>query len=78
MRQFIRPVGVELLLLPKYSPDLNPIERDLVKLEHSLRNAAARTLDDVGQLLEPTHRRNAPTSWARTAGMFLSAWHHPQ
>jgi hypothetical protein len=52
VRQFIRPVGVELLMLPKYSPDLNPIEQDLVKLEHLLRNAAARTLDGIGQLLE--------------------------
>jgi transposase len=39
-------------LLPKYPPDLNPIEQDLVKLEHLLRKAAARTLDGVGQLLE--------------------------
>jgi hypothetical protein len=46
------PVGVELLLLPKYSPDLNPIEHDLVKLEHSLRDAAASALDGVSQLPE--------------------------
>jgi transposase len=33
--------------LPKYSPDLNPIEQVFAKLKHLLRKAAARTLEAV-------------------------------
>lgn len=33
--------------MPKYSPDLNPIEQVFAKLKHLLRKAAARTLDAV-------------------------------
>jgi hypothetical protein len=33
--------------LPKYSPDLNPIEQVFAKLKHLLRKAAARTADAV-------------------------------
>jgi transposase len=36
-----------LLFLPKYSPDLNPIEMAFAKLKALLRKAAARTLDDL-------------------------------
>jgi hypothetical protein len=43
-RQLIRSVGAKLLFLPKYSPDLNPIEQVFAKLKHLLRKAAARTL----------------------------------
>jgi transposase len=56
VRRAIRSVGAKLFLLPKYSPDLNPIEQFFAKFKHLLRNAAARTVDDVcaaiGQLLE--------------------------
>ena len=47
MRQLIRAVGAKLLFLPKYSPDLNPIEQVFAKLKHLLRKAAARTIDAV-------------------------------
>jgi transposase len=33
--------------LPKYSPDLNPIEQVFAKLKHLLRKAAARTVEAV-------------------------------
>lgn len=39
--------GAWLLFLPKYSPDLNPIEMAFAKLKTLLRKAAARTLDDL-------------------------------
>ena len=45
VRQAIRETGAKLLLLPKYSPDLNPIERAFSKLKAHLRKAAARTFD---------------------------------
>ena len=43
VRQAIRAAGAKLLFLPKYSPDLNPIEQVFAKLKHLLRKAAART-----------------------------------
>ena len=46
-RQLIRSVGAKLFFLPKYSPDLNPIEQVFAKLKHLLRKAAARTLEAV-------------------------------
>ena len=45
VRRAIRHAGARLLFLPKYSPDLNPIEQLFAKLKHWLRNAAARTPD---------------------------------
>jgi len=56
VRQLIRSVGAKLFFLPKYSPDLNPIEQVFAKLKHLLRKAAARTVDAVcaaiGQALD--------------------------
>jgi transposase len=55
VRQLIRSAGAKLFFLPKYSPDLNPIEQVFAKLKHLLRKAAARTADAVcaaiGELL---------------------------
>jgi transposase len=36
-----RAAGAKLFFLPKYSPDLNPIEQAFAKLKHLLRKAAA-------------------------------------
>ena len=47
VRQLIRSVGAKLFFLPKYSPDLNPIEQVFAKLKHLVRKAAARTVDAV-------------------------------
>ena len=47
VRQLIRSVGAKLFFLPKYSPDLNPIEQVFAKLKHLLRKASARTVDAV-------------------------------
>jgi len=55
VREAIRGAGAHLLFLPKYSPDLNPIEQLFAKLKALLRNAAERTFDGVsnriGQIL---------------------------
>ena len=47
IRKAIEAVGASLLYLPKYSPDLNPIEQVFAKLKHLLRKAAARTVEAV-------------------------------
>lgn len=43
VREAIEAVGAQLRYLPKYSPDLNPIEMAFSKLKAHLRKAAART-----------------------------------
>lgn len=56
VRLAIRSAGAKLFLLPKYSPDLNPIEQVFAKLKHLLRKAAARSFvaiaAAIGQLLQ--------------------------
>lgn len=56
VRRAIRSVGAKLLFLPKYSPDLNPIEQVFAKLKHLLRKALARNFDTltaaIGRLLD--------------------------
>jgi len=47
VRRLIRSAGAKLFFLPKYSPDLNPIEQVFAKLKHLLRKLAARTVDAV-------------------------------
>jgi transposase len=65
VRRMIEAAGAELLYLPPYSPDLNPIENAFAKLKALLRKAAARTVsslwDVIGKLLSsftPTEFRN--------------------
>ena len=45
----IRQVGADVLFLPPYSPDLNPIEMAFSKLKAHLRAACARTFDALWQ-----------------------------
>ena len=55
VRTAIRSAGAHRLLLPAYSPDLNPIEQVFAKLKHLLRKARERTVDNpwdrIGELL---------------------------
>jgi transposase len=44
IRVAIEAVGAQLMYLPPYSPDLNPIEMAFAKLKAALRKAAARSL----------------------------------
>jgi transposase len=70
VRQAIRRAGARLFLLPKYSPDLNPIEV-FAKLKHLLRKAAARTREAVctaiGQLLG-TYTPDECSNYFRNSG----------
>ena len=56
VRRAIRSAGAKLLFLPKYSPDLNPIEQVFAKLKALLRKAAERTVEAlwtrIGVLLD--------------------------
>jgi len=56
VHQAIRSAGADVLYLPPYSPDLNPIEKLFAKLKSLLRMHAERTVEAlwkrVGQLLD--------------------------
>ena len=45
VRSLIQAARAELLYLPPYSPDFNPIEQAGSKIKQQLRSAKARTLD---------------------------------
>lgn len=47
VRQAIRSAGAKLFFLPKYSPDLNPIEQVFAKLKHLMRKEAARSVEAI-------------------------------
>ena len=58
--QALKDVGAWFLFLPKYAPDLNPIEQAFAKLKTLLRKAKARTYDalsravgDICDLFDP-------------------------
>ncbi len=46
-REAIEAVVATLRYLPKYSPDINPIEMPFSKLKAFLRKAAKRTIPDL-------------------------------
>ena len=56
VRERIEAAGANLLFLPPYSPDFNPIEKAFAKLKALLRRAATRThdalWDTIGSLLD--------------------------
>jgi transposase len=56
IRELIEGRGCELMYLPPYSPDLNPIEEAFAKLKVLLRKAGARTrealLEAMGRALD--------------------------
>jgi transposase len=51
VRQQIEAAGAELLYLPPYSPDLNPIEKAWAKLKQLLRSAQARNKEMLEQAI---------------------------
>ena len=55
IRELIEQQGCELLYLPAYSPDYNPIEEAFAKIKNLLRKAAARSkealIEAIGQAL---------------------------
>jgi transposase len=64
VRRLIRAAGAKLFFLPRYSPDLNPIEQVFAKLKPLLRKTDPRTIDTIwrgiGDLLAASPLGNAP------------------
>jgi transposase len=73
VRELIEGRGCELLYLPGYSPDYNPIEEAFSKIKEILRRACARTrealLEALGQALSAISLRDAQ-------GFFEHAGYH--
>jgi transposase len=71
VRKAIRSAGAHLLLLPKYSPDLNPIEQVFAKLKTLVRKAAPRTFDAVSDAIAealPQFSANECANYLKDAG----------
>ena len=64
VRRAIRAAGAKLFFLPKYSPDLNPIEQVFAKLKALLRKATARTVDDICDAIGQALRAFSPQECA--------------
>jgi transposase len=63
VRELVESRGCELLFLPLYSPDLNPIEEAFSKVKGLLRRTGARTrealIEAMGQALDAVTSRDA-------------------
>jgi transposase len=68
IRELIEERGCELLYLPSYSPDLNPIEEAFAKVKHLLREVGARTKD---ALIEAMGRALGAVSSQDVRGFFV-------
>jgi transposase len=64
VRQVIRGVGAKLIFLPKYSPDLNPIEQAFAKFKTLLRKAGARTIEAISDAIASFLDRFTPQECA--------------
>ena len=68
VRERIEAAGAQLLYLPPYSPDLNPIEKAWAKLKQLLGGQGA---DQRGP--RSGHRRTAPTAHSRRCKSMVQA-----
>jgi transposase len=65
---------VEMLFLPPYSPDLNPIEKCWSKMKTELRRAAARSYAALSEALAAAIKTITATdarNWIRHCGYVL-------
>jgi transposase len=74
IRELIEGRGCELVYLPAYSPDYNPIEEAFAKIKNLLRKAAART---KGGLVEAIGAALSAISAQDARGFFEHAGYRP-
>ncbi len=71
VREAIKAAGASLKPLPKYSPDLNPIEMMFSKLKTHLRKRAKRTISGIYQGIKsfiPTIKPREAMNYFKHAG----------
>ncbi len=74
VRELVEAKGAELVFLPSYSPDLNPIEEAFSKIKQLVRKAGARTRE---ALVETLARALAAVTLEDVAGWFAHAGYEP-
>jgi transposase len=76
VKELVETRGAELLFLPAYSPDFNPIEEAFAKLKALLRKEKARTKEAlegaIGRALQVVSGRDA-RGWFAHCGYPLRA-----
>jgi transposase len=75
VRELIEARGADLVFLPSYSPDLNPIEEAFSKIEALVRKEGARVRE---ALVEAIGRALAAVTIEDAAGRFAHAGYRPQ
>jgi transposase len=75
VRELIEARGADLVFLPSYSPDLNPIEEAFSKIKALVRKEGARTRE---ALVEAIGRALAAVTIEDAAGWFAHAGYWPQ
>lgn len=76
IRELIEARGAQLVYLPPYSPDLNPIEKAWSKFKQFLRAAKARTAEALDQAITEalkTITANNAVAWFRHCGYLGAA-----
>jgi transposase len=73
--ELIEARGAELLFLPSYSPDLNPIEEAFSKIKNIVRKAQARTR---GALVEAIASAISALTLEDAVGWFAHCGYYPQ
>ena len=63
-RGLIESAGAELVFLPPYSPDLNPIEMIFAKIKQGLRSLACRTREALWNQIQSVLDRVTPSDAA--------------
>jgi transposase len=74
IRRAIRSAGAKLFYLPRYSPDLNPIEQAFAKLKTLLRKENARTFEQVEAAIARSLKRLMPSE---CRNFFIDAGYAP-
>ena len=64
IRELIEGIGVRLVFLPPYSPDLNPIELIFAKVKQLLRSLACRTRDALWKAMQSVLDQVTPSDAA--------------
>ncbi len=75
VRELVEAKGADLLFLPSYSPDLNPIEEAFSKIKGIVRKAGARTREALEEAIAMALSAVTPED---AAGWFTHAGYEPQ
>jgi transposase len=75
VRELIEERGAELVFLPSYSPDLNPIEEVFSKIKNIVRKAGARTREALNKAISEAM---SAITLEDVAGWFSHCGYEPQ